>query len=101
MNDARAYERHLSNQDVEQLRLIHQALPAQKTAYSGNARIPLQLHVLLVFPHKFRMFCQVFVCIGSHRPELESEKTTPTLTNDLSEMKDGPSIIKLDTRCDY
>src|SRR6266566_4044573 len=71
MNDARANQRHLPQQHVEELRELVQAGPANKSTQVSNTRIFQQLHVLLIFPQQFGMLFEIGIRIRDHRPELE------------------------------
>src|SRR5436305_12962502 len=100
MNDTRSYERHLSNQNIQQLRKFIQTCLTQKTSNSSNTWIAFQLHVLLVLPHEFWTFSQILICIDSHRSKLEGIETTTILANDFPKMEYILAIIDFNTSSD-
>src|SRR6266487_1041204 len=98
MNDARANQRHLPQQHVEELRELVQAGPANKSTQVSNTRIFQQLHVLLIFPQQFGMLFEIGIRIRDHRPELEGEEAFPAVTDDLPEIEEVSPIIEFDTK---
>src|SRR5579863_4017491 len=99
MNHTRAYKRHLPDEYIEQLWKLIQTRSTKKSAYSGDARILLQLHCLFVLLQELRMIHQVGIRIGDHRAKLESKETPVMQSNNLSEMENITTIIELDTNC--
>src|SRR5579884_1585033 len=92
---------HLPNEYVEELWQFIKACPAKKPADASNTWVTFELHILLVFLQKLRMFCQVFICVRDHCPELQSIEAATMPPNDLSKMEYLAPVVELDTNHDH
>src|SRR5438270_8238097 len=94
MDSTWTHERHLSTQDIKQLGQFIQIDPAQKATNAGNARIMLQLHVLLKFLHKISPLFEIGICVGDHRAKFEHAEMPATQPDHFSAVEYTTSIIK-------